>query len=916
MTPFRAKAAAALLATTTLVAPGLAWAQSGGTAGGSQPGVSVPRSPSGPEQQAPVASPPQSDPTGQAQADPTAPTTLEDVITGDESDVAEVVVTGRFVPNERRLTSQVADVVTTEDLARTGDSEIAGALQRVPGLSLVGDGFVYVRGLGERYSSALLDGSSLPSPEPLRRVVPLDIFPTNLLSGALVQKTYSVEFPGEFGGGVISLRTRTTPQAPFLEMSTGVGYNTESTGEDNLRYNAGRLTFLGFDRGALDFPEILRRNPSLQGYTNTQLIAAGQSLRDEFTPEVGDNAVDVGFNINAGTAFDIGTMRLGLLGAVNYDSEQRNIDGVRNTFAISNAGLVPQDQLSPEGCAGVPGIEANSCGLFRSDWDIRLDFIGSAGLEIDENNAIRYTTLLLRRVTRQVLNERGRFADDPGLVRDFTRLNYVEQQVYTNQLSGEHERDFGDPILGGFSRAVFNWRASYAFADRDTPYRRDYTYTLEGDGSFRFSTRDQNRTIFSALDDENGEIGGDLRLSGIFADRDVTVRLGGLYNDRQRDFAQRRYSLTLPSGAFIDLRTQRPEVILSDNNIANLGVRLNDFTDLSDSFSANQQIGAAYASLEVQLTERLRITGGARYENSQQEVDTADPGTGNLVNVQLDSEYLLPSITATFEFVDNLQLRGGYSRTLSRPDLRELSNSEFLDEDTDQLERGNPTLGVTEIDNYDARLEWYFATGQSLSIGAFYKDFSRPIERTFSLLGEDPIRSFANAESAELYGAEVELEVNVPLDRLFPGNSFIEQRRFFVIANATVIESEIALTAEQAGQQTSNARRLQGQSDMLGNLQIGYDSRALGERLALLVNYTGDRIRDVGLFGAPDVIEEVPLLLDLVFSKRFTIGEREFDLGFRAENLLGERFELNQGGAINERFDLGTTLSVGVTARF
>ena len=120
----------------------------------------------------------------------------------------DIVVLGRNVPNAVRATAEVVNVLSSADIARTGEGDIAGALQRVTGLSVVGNGFVYVRGLGDRYSSSLLNGSPLPSPEPLRRVVPLDIFPTNVIASALVQKSYSVNYPGEFGGGVINLTTR------------------------------------------------------------------------------------------------------------------------------------------------------------------------------------------------------------------------------------------------------------------------------------------------------------------------------------------------------------------------------------------------------------------------------------------------------------------------------------------------------------------------------------------------------------------------------------------------------------------------------------------------------------------------------------------------------------------------------------
>ena len=147
---------------------------------------------------------------GHAQASPTEQTPAAQA-QDEATQVDEIVVLGRYIPEPNRESSEVAAFLTSEDLERTGDSSAAEALTRVTGLSIVEGRFIYVRGLGERYSSALLNGSPLPSPEPLQRVVPLDLFPSGILDSVTVQKTYSANYPGEFGGGVIDLQTVDAP---------------------------------------------------------------------------------------------------------------------------------------------------------------------------------------------------------------------------------------------------------------------------------------------------------------------------------------------------------------------------------------------------------------------------------------------------------------------------------------------------------------------------------------------------------------------------------------------------------------------------------------------------------------------------------------------------------------------------------
>lgn len=833
------------------------------------------------------------------------------------STLDEIIVRGRYIPDERRATSEIANVLTVEDLQRTGDSDISAALSRVTGLSLVNGGYVYVRGLGERYSSALLDGAGLPSPEPLRRVVPLDIFPSALLSGVLVQKTYSVEYPAEFGGGVVSLRSRAVPDERFFEFSVGTGYNTVSTGEAALNWYSGDRTWLGFSDNSMRLPQEIRVDPSLDSLDQAALQSAGRSLRPEWSL-VNDKAPwDGSFTISGGAPFELAGIRGGLLLSLDYDSEVRNRNGLLRTYMVAGGGLEASDNLSPEGCAVDTRVDADACGRFRTDWDIGLNFIGALGLELAQGHSLRFTNMVLRNTTHQSEIQRGQFAIDAGSVRSLQRLNYVEQQMVLNQLSGEHLFNFS----GAFRELDVNWRAAYSRADRSTPYVRETFYDFEPDGVWRLRpTPVGNSTSFSALEDENLELGFDLALRGAVGGRSLLVQAGAVHNSRDREFVLRRYGFSMPAGVNPDLRAMVPEIIFAPDNIGPPGgLILRDRTDHADAYDAAVEINAAYLSAEVQLVPAVRWTIGARYEESSQSVDSFQAFTLRPVpiHVDLDFDKLLPATTLTWEFADNWQARLGYSQTLSRPDLRELSPTRFRDEESGLLERGNPNLQVTEIENFDARLEYYFGQRQSFTLGVFYKDFTNPIERTFSREGDEFLRSFFNADSAEILGVEAEIEWTLPFDRWVSGPGFVQDRRFYVIANTTWIDSEITLNPDAArDRQTDSQRPLQGQSEWVGNLQLGYERHDGRERLALLANYAGERIRDVGLSGAPNQMETPPLLVDLVYARTFDVAARELQFSLNARNLLGETYEVNQGGFIAEEYRLGTTISAGLSVRF
>ncbi len=835
-------------------------------------------------------------------------------VSAQQQDVEEIVVQGIYIPDEKRATSEISSLLDEVDFAQSGDSEVTGILQRVTGLSLVSGKFVYVRGLGGRYSYATLDGATIPSPEPLRRVVPLDIFPTSLLGGVLVQKTYSPQFQGEFGGGLIELRTKAVPDEEFYEVGVSGGFNTTSTLEDGLTFDGPNTAELfGFPGKSRSIPDIIDSNPLLEGFTPAQLEAAGESIPNIWSVDREPNAPDASFNAAYGNRFDFADSSMGVLAVVDYGSQIRNEFGEFRTFEISAGELTPSTELAPEICDNFDG-GGTDCGLRRTEWEVGLNGIFSLGWEFDQST-VKATSLVLRKSIKRVQIEKGEFAADPGTLRTSVRNEYIENYLWTNQVSGEHFFDAFNSS-SSFEQTQLNWRASYSKASREVPLRRQYRYIFDDfDSVFRLPLRtDSALTSWNDLKDDTYDLGFDILQPMLVGDMAVDIKLGAAYLDKSRDSGFVQYGFNPPAGANLELRELIPEIIFGPVNIGPGGFELREFFDASDTFTASLENIQLYAGVDVQLTDFVRFAGGFRYEDSKQITDTVDRVSLDPITVTQRGEFVLPAATLTWEFYDNMQMRFAFSQTLSRPDLRETSSAFFLD-DRGQQTRGNPELQIAQIDNYDARWEWYFGPGEFATVGVFYKDFTNPIEQTYQFIGNTPLRSWANALSAEVKGVEAEIEKVIPVSNWIDSN-WANRREFYVKVNGSYIDSSVSLDPTVATQETDSQRSLEGQSDWLGNIQLGWDEVEDRERFSILLNYTGSRIIGVGRLGAPNEVEKPPISLDLNYARTFDVWGGEYEVSFKAQNLLNDDFLIKQGNQVAEKYDLGMTFSIGLKTRF
>ncbi len=828
----------------------------------------------------------------------------------------EVVTTGVFIPNEKRITSEITSVLDEEIFETTGASDIASALTRVTGLSLSQGKFVIVRGLNERYSFATLNGSPLPSPEPLRRVAPLDLFPTSILSDVVVQKTYSPEFSGEFGGGAIQMSTKAVPNEAFLDISISGSANTETSFKEGLTYGGSDTDWLGYDDGLRDLPELGADGAPLTNFENFDTLIVDQ--QDEIPGNIGGR-------VSAGNRYDFdnGTS-VGVLGSLGYSNDWQTRNGVARTTAIDAGTLVAEDDFAESSTQN----------------EIGLNGMLAVGVEFDGEHSVQATGLFTRKSNTEARVQQGVNKEQEIVRQDFNE--WIEREVIMGQLLGEH-------YFPDLNDASLTWRASYAEAGRDAPYERRVDYEdRDENGQFTFQSRrigDNNSVQFSFLDDETFDFGADVVLPIDIADRPVEFKFGGSYLDKTRN--SQRYDFRYFGAIPEELRDSRVDVIFSDPvleagilEIRNDSSNSTSFPDLTE---AGLEVLGAYGAVDVEVNETFRFSAGLRYEDSEQTTTTARSGVADsLVEFPaLAEDFLLPAATATFT-IDDWQLRLAASKTINRPQFRELLPALFVNTDTDESFVGNPALGNSESINLDARLEYYFGANQFFTIGGFYKDFTNPIEETKIVFGSTVRNSFINAPSAELYGAEIEFEKRWEMAELGLDGDFFQTKDFIIRSNYTYTDSSVSADGEvnvllqsaadpnlgftisqiPASGLYSGGRQLQGQSDHLANLQLGIEDYEKGYEATILLNYSSERIRTVENLGRgiPAIIEQLPLSLDFVFNKDFELRGGEYEFGFKVQNILDEPYEATQSfndtSILVDSYDIGRTFSASLKRKF
>jgi hypothetical protein len=834
----------------------------------------------------------------------------EDLISSDAAKTLDI----------RANLSGFGEALGADFISKVGGSDVGDVVKRIVGTSVADSRYVVIRGLSDRYNTVLLNGLRIPSSDPDRRAVNIDIFPSSIVGQLTNTKTFSPDLVGESTGGSINIITKTSPLKPFVNFSLGLGYNNQSTGDP--RY----VTYRGGGTGVFGTLRERRMPAILRGSTKGDLpilptaeqkprtIEAARSLNPTIGVTTKSPPEDISFNFSAGTHIDdfMGGP-LGLLAAFTY-AKKYEFDApiIRDSLIIvGNGARVLNKQFLTE-----EGSETLLTGLLLA-----------AGWQPTENDTIKATLFAnLAAEDRASFQQgliQGSGTPNPGddRIADVERiavretLQYTERRLRTLQFTGEHQF----PALQDSS---MKWGVAYSLSSQDEP-----------DGRYVGSEFDRPTRTFSPLggfaapvvqrywrelDDTNYNVTLDFKIplaKNSSGEQSAFLKLGANFEHSERDYRADTFG-------YPNLPDYQLKGLLSpdDRKGTTIGDEVGYFPDvgigrltLPEIYEASQTIAAAYAMTEFDLTRNFRVSMGLRVESTDirsqrdstgitfsqngvpdggQGVPTTDPVNGGFLprdkffNSTIAETNVLPSLALSWAFAENMKLKFAASRTVARPSFKEVAPVISQDPVTLNFFRGNQLLETSTIDNVDLRWEWLPAPSDIVAVSFFTKFIDRPIELFTSPSGD----FFANQESAVLYGYEFEIQ---------KGLGFLadDLRDFSIGLNATRLYSQVdvadAAARQRIGSGLNEVRRLQGQPDYLLNFNVSYDGKDSGLFMGLFLNVTGETLYQAGSQDAEigftaDIFQQPITSLDFAMSKKFA---NHYKLTFRAENLINAEVE-------------------------
>lgn len=804
---------------------------------------------------------------------------------------------------DRAKAAAVSDAISAETIGRAGAGTVADAMSMVTGASVIEGKYVNIRGLQGRYVDTQLNGSDLPSADPDGSSVALDVFPSSLIDNVVTAKTFTPDRPGNFTGGSIDITTKSFPDERFLTLSVSSSINSEvGIGGNVLRPSSGLEAVPGVVEST-DIPESPPPFFSNAESKVTALSAATEAFRTPMAPRrdeiVGNRSAEASF----GDQFLVfGDRPLGVIASASYGQSFSGYDD--GTTARFNQTGLSAEALNPNARYTTQrGVEETlTSGLL------------GLSLQPHPQHEVGLRLLYTRDREEEARIESGSLPRDlAGDSRFETRVSRTTtRSIASAELDGLHR-------LGAGPQAVsVEWSASRSQATRDEPDYRFFSNQFsvaEGDTAFAISPsiflpparyfRDLTERTWDGTASVEVPLGS------------VTLEAGGRYRTRTREFRERTFLHNSDQAGYTGnpnrYVTEQAGVVGTDERgRTRFGTYVRDFTDPRNNYDGDQTIGAGYlmAELPAPGLPSLTLIGGARVEYTDMSIETLgeEPRRGDFTETDV-----LPSVNLKWALLDNMNLRAAYGRTIARPSFREFAPFESFQFVGDYIERGNPDLTRTRVDNYDLRWEWFVRPGELLSAGVFYKDFADPIERTIDPeAAANQEITYVNRSSARVYG--LELEARKQLDGLADWLEYVQVGGNLTLTQSQVSRPEDVLRAIQAFDvDADDTRPLQGQSPYILNLNAGYENPNTGTNVNVFFNRFGDRLNTVTRNGV-DLYEQSRSILDVNVSQRLLRGVRakvSVKNVLDSEEVVSQTFKDTE--YVNDLRPLGRTVSVGIS---
>lgn len=751
----------------------------------------------------------------------------------------------------QKNTNTVASVISAEAIRRSPDKNTGEVLKRIPGASIQEGRFIVIRGLADRYNQAMLNGILLTSTEPDRKTFSFDLIPSAMIDNIVINKAFVPEYPGEWAGGLIQVNTKDIPSRNFLNIQVGTGFNSQTMGKDFYKDNRGKLDWLGIDDGARALPSGYTTKSAFDMLSPAEKTALGAQMPNRWSAEKSSAPINVSFQANGGFTTKIfGKKTLGGTFGINYSKSNKFIKILNRTNTLANNIFSINYSYDDD----------------RYLQEIQAGAIGSLSLQLNANNRISLKSLINVNTGNGVVQRNG---------IDYTRnddvtgssFTFNENTFFTTQVNGEH---------GLTSSLKLKWYGSFNILDGYSPDQRRllYTRTTGTQDPFRalisnsLSQQSGSRT-YQELSDYIYTAGGDLSYSFNWLQQKQTLKGGYMFQVKDRLYDAKLFANYFPTYNPA-LALLPPDQIFAPQNFGNGSDNKFAFDAIKSSnfrYMANTILNAGFVQLDNQFTSQLRVVWGLRVEDYDQlvgSVKTWDPRHTH----QRVTDFL-PGLNATYKLNNKTNLRLSGSQTVIRPELRELSFLNLYDFELNASVQGLPTLKRSKVTNLDLRYELYPRSGETFSLGVFYKHFKDPIEAIFNEgSGGASTFNFQNPRAANSYGAEAELRKRL---------DFVDGLKNFTFqANVAYIHSRIS------DSRLAVDRPLQGQSPYLVNVGLLYDLEKAGFNATLLFNQIGERIYLAGDIsagaGSPDIYEAPRPLLDLQLAKKMMKNKAEIRL--------------------------------------
>lgn len=714
---------------------------------------------------------------------------------------------------EQKVSLLIQTGVSAQQIAMTQDKDASEVVRRVPGISIIEDKFIMVRGLSQRYNNVWLNGGAVPSSEADSRAFSFDIIPSSQLDNIVIVKSPSPEYPADFTGGFVLVNTKQQPTKNTFDLSLGFGYNTKTHFQDYIYSKGSSTDWLGFDSGfrSLDagMTEPLNLYPGTEGKISLTDNGLNNDWRLYTKRPLGDLKFNAGYNHL--WRFD-GNQALGLTGTVNYSNTFKTLTDMENSL------YGPYDTTNDK---PVYLRKATDNQYYN---DVKLGAL--LNLSFQPSNPMHFFEWknIFNQIGKDRYTTRTGFNAQPDNIQE-DEYYYSSRTAYNTQFTGKHD----------FNNNHLDWSIGYAYANRNMPDRRLIERTDRTDqrmGIYRISRE------FSKLDEHIASAGANYEKAFLFGSFAPSLKAGIYGEYRTRKYLTRQFQYgwspdnTLPKDWIFN--EDIPETVLIDENYGPDKLYLYEDVNYLNNYNGKQSLASGYLGVNLPW-KSLNVYAGVRYEYCLQTLSlNTRQFEQSLQNTDYTYSDFFPSVNITYRINSAHQLRAAYGRSTNRPEFRELSPSVYYDFDLGSNVMGNYDLQAAYIDNVDFRYEWYPSAGEQISVALFYKHFKNPIEWTYTVAGgTDLIYSFLNAEGANNYG--IELDIRKTLD-------FIGLRNFSVSFNGALIKSEVTFAPG-----TNNIDRpMQGQSPYLINAGIFYNNQAAGWSAAVLYNRIGKRIIGVG----------------------------------------------------------------------